>query len=44
MYGAKDPTETTGDISVQMWIMWNPFLKTQMVKENYKCQEERTES
>lgn len=33
MYGAKDPTETTGDISVQICIMWNPFLKHKWQKE-----------
>lgn len=25
-YEAKDPTETTGAISVEMWTMWKPFL------------------
>jgi hypothetical protein len=25
-YDDKDPTDTSGSISVQIWIMWKPFL------------------
>lgn len=33
-YDATDPLETNGVISVQMWIIWKPFLNEVYTKNN----------